>query len=531
MNNLNQTSINNFRWLKPSGFSAATDTFRVFTVVMVMMMLTVTSYAQTTFNALIDDDWYNPDNWTNGLPNENNAAYIEGGLEVNFTEDMSLNYNLSLLEDAILNNYANLTIGISNALSVFESDASFNNYGVLNVEGIMYNFSTVYLENEVNVSGVIINAYTGFPAVLCNNANLTVDSIGEVQNEGIWHNEATMNNNGEMLNAGYLLLCGAWTGNDPSPWAGAGYIINEGCDDFPECQELQEYLVSAVVGCTDETACNYNPEAIIDDGSCLEDIDNDGICEDCENFEIIVVDCDCEFFDPVTYTVFFVEVDEEMCTLIENCNCECINDIDNDGICDENEITGCTDPDACNYDPSATDDDGSCTGEVVVYPVEGNMYPEILDATTYIYSETAGSAYEWTCDGGTILSGNGTNQVEVLWDSVDIGLLCVTETTSEQCIGTMVCIEVYPSTVGVNEFLSLEVEIYPNPASEYVTIKWNQFMEGVTYHLLDSSGKLVRQGIIQKQDVRIETSDLAAGKYVLRTKKNSMVGGDIIFLK
>ena len=35
-------------------------------------------------------------------------------------------------------------------------------------------------------------------------------------------------------------------------------------------------------------------------------------------------------------------------------------DTDNDGVCDEDEIEGCAQPSACNFDPYATDDDGSC---------------------------------------------------------------------------------------------------------------------------------------------------------------------------
>ena len=30
------------------------------------------------------------------------------------------------------------------------------------------------------------------------------------------------------------------------------------------------------------------------------------------------------------------------------------------GVCDVDEVPGCTDPEAENYDPNATDDDGSC---------------------------------------------------------------------------------------------------------------------------------------------------------------------------
>ena len=43
-----------------------------------------------------------------------------------------------------------------------------------------------------------------------------------------------------------------------------------------------------------------------------------------------------------------------------DCDNNCLNDIDGDGICDELEIQGCTDSLAFNYDQLATEDDGSC---------------------------------------------------------------------------------------------------------------------------------------------------------------------------
>ena len=38
-----------------------------------------------------------------------------------------------------------------------------------------------------------------------------------------------------------------------------------------------------------------------------------------------------------------------------DCDGNCINDADGDAICDELEIVGCQDPFACNYDELATD--------------------------------------------------------------------------------------------------------------------------------------------------------------------------------
>jgi hypothetical protein len=45
---------------------------------------------------------------------------------------------------------------------------------------------------------------------------------------------------------------------------------------------------------------------------------------------------------------------------VYDCDGECVNDVDGDGVCDELEISGCTDYGACNYDASYTDDNGSC---------------------------------------------------------------------------------------------------------------------------------------------------------------------------
>jgi plastocyanin len=109
-------------------------------------------------------------------------------------------------------------------------------------------------------------------------------------------------------------------------------------------------VMAVVPGCTDFLACNYDITATEDDnscefaewgydcdGNCIIDLDADGICDTCLEYDTISVDCECSFFDPATYTVFFINIDEENCLYIDDCYCECFNDEDGDGICDENE--------------------------------------------------------------------------------------------------------------------------------------------------------------------------------------------------
>jgi hypothetical protein len=89
-----------------------------------------------------------------------------------------------------------------------------------------------------------------------------------------------------------------------------------------ECVGPRIEVVASIApqGCTDPMACNYDPAALVDDGSC------DYSCLGC--------------IDPGA------------------CNYDAGATID-DGSCDYSCI-GCTDSGACNYDAAATIDDGSC---------------------------------------------------------------------------------------------------------------------------------------------------------------------------
>ena len=81
-----------------------------------------------------------------------------------------------------------------------------------------------------------------------------------------------------------------------------------------------------ILGCIDPLACNYNSNANSDDNSCIYAND---ICDTCSG-----------------------ETDGTG-TVVDN-------DLDNDGVCDDDEVLGCTDAEACNYNILATDEDDSC---------------------------------------------------------------------------------------------------------------------------------------------------------------------------
>ena len=90
----------------------------------------------------------------------------------------------------------------------------------------------------------------------------------------------------------------------------------------------QFIIILPISGCTDPFACNYNETAEIDDASCYN---ND-------------LGCGCDI--PAAQEGF-------------NCDGSCI-DSDNDDVCDFDELLGCTDISACNYNEDANENDNSC---------------------------------------------------------------------------------------------------------------------------------------------------------------------------
>ena len=141
-----------------------------------------------------------------------------------------------------------------------------------------------------------------------------------------------------------------------------------------------------IEGCANPFACNYNPAATDDDGSCLTDdvlgecggtcsadADGDGICDDVDtcvgtldacnvcNGPGEIYDCGC-----TSIPLGDCDCDGNQTDALGVCGGDCTADTDSDGVCDSNEIEGCANPFACNYNPAATDDDGSCLTDDVL---------------------------------------------------------------------------------------------------------------------------------------------------------------------
>ena len=256
--------------------------------------------------------------------------------------------------------------------------------------------------------------------------------------------------------------------NDECEYADAGYDCDGNClmdtDMDGICDEFE------VPGCTDNMACNFNADATDDDGSCvfaddaceecaedgtvvLNDADGDGVCDE-DEIEGCFDETACNYNPDVT------DVNNELCEYADeyyDCNGDCLNDADGDGVCDELEIDGCTNAIACNYDELATDDDGSCA-----FPGDA-------------------------CDDG---------------DDTTIN-----DVYNEDC-------ECAGEVDGIAEN-AIAFGMFPNPSNGEVTLNIAGAHAGVLMQVLDASGRVVwsQENMVLQGNVMVDLSGLSSGTY------------------
>lgn len=162
------------------------------------------------------------------------------------------------------------------------------------------------------------------------------------------------------------------------------YVSCEGCTDNGACNYDADALIDdgscVFPGCIDACACNFDVNACADDGSCeyadaqgicggdcSADLDGDDICDDEDNCVGMLDACGiCNGLGAI-YECGCAIIPAGDCDCNGNqldaigvCGGDCLADEDGNGICDADEVPGCTVEEACNYDDNATLNDGTC---------------------------------------------------------------------------------------------------------------------------------------------------------------------------
>ena len=243
--------------------------------------------------------------------------------------------------------------------------------------------------------------------------------------------------------------------------------------------------------------------------ACLNDTDDDGVCDELE-----IVGCTDEV--ACNYNAEATE-DDASCIYPEefyDCEGNCMNDTDGDGVCDELEVAGCNDVEACNYDETATDDDGSC------YFWEAGVFDDpvlsgfVGDNIPYSYTPASSGTLEWTVTGGSISTTDPDptdGETQVSWFEEGTGTLCVTDTWDEGC-SDEVCIEI-SIVVSIDELTASVESLFPNPANHKC---WIELAQPGTAEVTirDAQGRVAMAFQLQGSGL-FTTTDLAEGTYTV----------------
>ena len=166
---------------------------------------------------------------------------------------------------------------------------------------------------------------------------------------------------------------------------------------------------NGVSGCMDSTACNYDASATLPaacvyaenaydcDGVCLADEDQDGVCDELEVLG-------CTDANACNWSEANTEEDGSclFASYATDCNGNCVVDTDGDGICEDLEVTGCSDVAACNYEPLATEE-GPCWYSTEGYNCNGVCISDVNEnGICDIYEEVAGCFGEECCGDGAV---------------------------------------------------------------------------------------------------------------------------------
>ena len=238
--------------------------------------------------------------------------------------------------------------------------------------------SCLYVDNicETCENGFIIDND------LDNDGVCDLDELDGCTDEYACNYDATSTTDTNNILCEYPVDCDSCSGEQD----GSGVIVDNDSDNDGVCDSEE------LIGCTDETACNYDATSTTDTDNTLcdystdldacatcsgetngtgtivdNDLDDDGVCNQDE-----ISDCTdliaCNY-NPIST----IDTDNTLCQYASefyDCNDVCLSDIDNDGVCDQLEVYGCTLDWADNYMSEATEEDGSCYREGCMY----NLY-------------------------------------------------------------------------------------------------------------------------------------------------------------
>ncbi len=146
----------------------------------------------------------------------------------------------------------------------------------------------------------------------------------------------------------------------------------------------------------------------------------------------------------------------------------------------------------------------------------GNVNPTSR-STPYTYSVLSqpNIIYNWTTLNGTIQNGQGTNTVNVVWPTTGTGSLKAKITHNNGCVdSTNLSLNI--TSVGINNLnLENDLNVYPNPTKNNITITNKTNLVGKNYIIENLVGQTVLSGKLNLDETIVNLETLQSGMYFL----------------
>jgi PKD repeat protein len=156
---------------------------------------------------------------------------------------------------------------------------------------------------------------------------------------------------------------------------------------------------------------------------------------------------------------------------------------------------------------------------VIKSPQAGNIAgtnTNVMPNTQYLYNinQQLNHTYEWQIENGAIISGQGTNAINIQWLNNGAGVLRCIITSTNNCTDTAK-LQLNVGPTGINDIKNSNIKIYPNPTNNIINIEGLNKNENNTIQIFDVQGKLVITKNITEKGT-IDLSELNKGVYVIK---------------
>jgi hypothetical protein len=289
---------------------------------------------------------------------------------------------------------------------------------------------------------------------------------------------------------------------------------NYNCDG--SCIDIDGDLVCdiyEILGCTDTSACNYNVLATEEDNTCT--YAEPGL----ECGQTAVIGCmdilACNYNELATVEGLCINTTTECATCsgeVDGTGVVLVNDADNDGVCDNDEIYGCTDSLYIEFSDLATEDDDSCSELIVLGCTNSEAFN--YNSNANVLNETC--LFDVVVDFSTTGT-NTTTNFSVTIDTIEL-TLGTQDITEGDIIGGFHIIDGQLYCVGFTTWTGNDFSInlwMDNPATEEIdgltnssTIYWIAQQEETMYNYLVDLTLIEAPGVTFVSQITLNTTTI-----------------------